>query len=145
MMEVVVMMIIRKTMLLMTTNICTVITMFHYCPEIFVNINFFNHRKSNGTESTYTLIISVKKPKHRDVNNLPKVIKVKRDDEASICTQITQLTSNLLTLKILLFNLSLCRNSRTIIELLFQSITNHIYQIQCYNVARILEQIKLFL
>lgn len=113
MMEAVMMMIIRKTMLLKTTNIYIVITMFHYCPEIFVNINFFNHRKSNGTESTYTLIISVRKPKHGDVSNLPKVITVKRDDEASICTQITQLTSNLLTLKILLFNLSLCRNSRT--------------------------------
>lgn len=89
MMEAVVMMIIRKTMLLKTTNIYIVITMFHYCPEIFVNINFFNHRKSNGTESTHTLIVSVRKPKHGDVSNLPKVITVKRDDEASICTQIT--------------------------------------------------------
>ena len=59
------MMMIRETMFLMTTNVHIVIIMFHYCPKSFVNINFFNHKNPYGIDSIYTLNISMKKPKPR--------------------------------------------------------------------------------
>lgn len=56
---------IMERMFPKTVNIYMAISMFHYCFESFVDITLFNHKKSIWVDSIYTLITSIRKPKHR--------------------------------------------------------------------------------